>query len=146
MQHISFSKRPLVILCLGGLSLWFVLEWFLFGLVSHAIGVFPTILLSIFKGGFGIVLLGIVLRRFLSSMRSGQSNIQNGLTGRLIEPSLAILGSILICLPGFLTSIIGLALFAPSFRAMIMSWGKKKYGTDIVDLKHSDYHEIRQKN
>lgn len=142
----SLSKRPVLILCLGALSLWFVLEWFLFGLISHTIGVFPTVLLSIFKGGFGIVLLSIVLRRFLMSMRSGLFNLQNGFKGSLMEPSLAVIGSILICLPGFLTSIIGLALFAPSFRAMIVSFGRKKSSTGTIDLARDDYHEIRRKN
>ncbi len=140
-----FSKRPLIILCFGVLSLWFVLEWVLFGLISHMIGVFPTVLVSIFKGGFGIILLSIVLRRFLGSMRSGLFNLQNGFRGSLMEPSLAVLGSILICLPGFLASIVGLALFAPSFRAMIMGWSRKKAASDTIDLAQNEYHEVRRK-
>jgi UPF0716 protein FxsA len=143
MKILTLQKRPLIIFISGIIFLWLVIEWFLFGLISRAIGIFPTIVLSVLKGGFGLILLGFVLRRFSSTFGSKTDDA----TFRLIEPALAILGAILICLPGFLTSIIGLALFAPSFRAMIMGWGKmgaKSKGlNDTIDLAKTDYHEVR---
>jgi UPF0716 protein FxsA len=143
MKLFNLAKRPLIILIAGIIFLWLAIEWFLFGLISQAIGIFPTIVLSVLKGGFGLLLLGFVLRRFSSSFGSKTDDT----AARLIEPALAILGAILICLPGFLTSIIGLALFAPSFRAMIMNKttsGKKqpKSSVDTIDLSKQDYHEV----
>lgn len=142
MKLLTLQKRPLIIFISGIIFLWLVIEWFLFGLISRAIGIFPTIVLSVLKGGLGLILLGFVLRRFSSSFGTNKDNA----TFRLIEPALAIFGAILICLPGFLTSIIGLALFAPSFRAMIMGWGKigakSKGSNDTIDLAKTDYHEV----
>jgi UPF0716 protein FxsA len=143
MKFINLPKRPLIVLVSGLVFLWLVIEWFLFGLISQAIGIFPTIVLSVLKGGFGLILLGFVLRRFSSSFGSHKDDTSL----RFIEPALAILGAILICLPGFLTSIIGLALFAPSFRAMVMGWGKMgaktKGSNNTIDLAQTDYHEVR---
>ncbi len=134
------TRRPFLILLFGVFFLWLVLEWFLFGLVSGSIGVFPTIVLAIGKGGLGLLLLGFVLRRFSRSMRDGASKGPK----RLLEPGLAILGAILICLPGFLASLVGLALFAPSFRALVLGWGKRHAPPDIIDLGQGDYHEVRR--
>jgi UPF0716 protein FxsA len=141
MKFINLPKRPLILLLFGLIFLWLVMEWFLFGLISQAIGIFATLVLSVLKGGFGLILLGFVLRRFSSSFGANKNNSSL----RLIEPALAILGAILICLPGFLTSIVGLALFAPSFRAMIMGWGKTntQHPNPTIDLTKADYHEVR---
>jgi len=137
----SRTGRPLATLFLGVLALWLVLEWLLFSLIAGQIGWFATIVLAIFKGGFGLILLGVVLRQ----MQTGLRNLDDGRHSlRLGEPLLAILGAILICLPGFVATIIGLALFAPSIRLAILNrFGQhRQTNPGMIDLGPQDYREI----
>ena len=96
-------------------------------------------MLAIIKGGLGLVLLGAVLTRFSNKMR--KKNDRDDLP--IIEPFLAILGAILICIPGFLCSLIGLALFMPVFRVLIVDYAKSKPKSDTIELDKNDYHEER---
>ncbi len=133
--------RPIATFLIGVTALWLVAEWLLFGLISRHIGWFLTILLSILKGGLGLFLLGFVLRRmqlnFRDILQSGEGRL------RLAEPLLAIFGAILICLPGFVASLAGLALFSPSIRAWLLRRFGRQNSSDFIDLSSDDYREIK---
>lgn len=146
----AVGGRPIATLLFGFAALWMVAEWLLFGLIADQIGWFPTIVLAIFKGGFGLVLLGYVLRRMQLNLRSmSRENVSFSLG----EPLLAILGAVLICLPGFVATVIGLALFAPSIRSALIgrfqgAAGAAKTSTPngqpgLIDLGADDYRELR---
>ena len=133
--------RPIATLFLGLLVLWLVLEYVLFGLIAAQIGWFPTIVIAIFKGGFGLILLGYVLRRMQLNLRDLSKENARVSVG---EPLLAIFGAILICLPGFVATVFGLALFAPSVRGLILTRVKKnRRPPGYIDLGADDYREIR---
>lgn len=138
--------RPIATLLFGVTMLWLVAEWMLFSLIAGQIGWFPTIVIAIFKGGFGLILLGFVLKRMQSGLRNtGRGTVSGEKAGlRLGEPLLAILGAILICLPGFVATVIGLALFAPSVRlALLDRFGRGASArNDMIDLGPQDYREI----
>ena len=136
----AVGTRPIATLILGVAALWFVVEWLLFGLIAGQIGWFPTIVLSIVKGGAGLVLLGYVLRRMqlgLRDLSKGNARFSLG------EPLLAIFGAILICLPGFVATLIGLGLFAPSIRGHVLQRFRTKTGDRAIDLEAGDYREIK---
>ena len=133
--------RPIATLFLGLLVLWLVLEYVLFGLIAGQIGWFPTIVIAIFKGGFGLILLGYVLRRMQLNLRDLSKENARISVG---EPLLAIFGAILICLPGFVATVFGLALFAPSIRSLILTRVmKNRRPPGYIDLGADDYREIR---
>ena len=134
------SGRPIATFLLGFAALWFALEWVLFGLISSHIGWFLTIALSIAKGGIGLLLLGVVLRRMQMGFRDV---LGSGAPFSVAEPLLAILGAILICLPGFVATLIGLALFAPSVRRFVIARFQTRQNPDFIDLGVQDYREIK---
>lgn len=134
------SGRPIATFLIGMTALWFVVEWFLFGLIAGQIGWFPTIVLSIFKGGFGLILLGFVLKRMQMNFRDLVNT--GGGTFSIAEPLLAVFGAILICLPGFVATLIGLSLFAPSVRHWLLGRFRQRSKPGYVDLSREDYREI----
>ena len=137
----GIGGRPIATLFLGLLILWMVAEYILFGLISAQIGWFPTIVIAIFKGGAGLVLLGYVLRRMQLNLRDLSKENARISIG---EPLLAILGAILICLPGFVATVFGIALFAPSIRSLVLQrFQKNRRGPDYIELSAEDYREIR---
>ena len=136
----AINGRPIATFLIGVTALWLVIEWFLFGLIADQIGWFPTLVLSIFKGGFGLILLGCVLKRMQVNFKD-LVNTGSG-TFSIAEPLLAILGAILICLPGFVATLIGLSLFAPSVRHWLIGRFRQRSKPEFVDLTREDYREI----
>ena len=100
---------------------WMIVEWLIFSALSRQIGTFGTLAFYIFKGGLGLVLLALVVRRvgftLARSIRTrGKDGTPSFAAGELFA---GILGAILIALPGILPMLAGLALFAPSVRAAL---------------------------
>ena len=144
----GLGGRPIATFLFGVCALWFVVEWLLFGLIAQHLGWFLTIALSIVKGGLGLVLLGYVLRKMQLNFRRMLDG--GGIRLRLAEPLLAVLGAVMICLPGFVGTLIGLSLFAPSVRLRIIgrvmgggaTFGKSRQPPGTIELAADDYREI----
>jgi UPF0716 protein FxsA len=97
-----------------------------FVLVGDAIGVWPTLGLVILTGLLGAFLMrqqGIhLLRKLQEESRSGGVP-----AGSLIDGAMVVVAGILLLLPGFLTDIIGLALFLPVVRRFLWSRIGKRF-------------------
>jgi UPF0716 protein FxsA len=91
-----------------------------FVLVGRAIGLWPTLGLVVLTAITGILLLrnqGLHLLRQLSSEeREGRPAGETLVNGAMI-----VVAGILLLLPGFITDIIGLALFIPFVRRLLWS-------------------------
>ncbi len=139
-----FSPRSIVILGFGLASLWLVVEWMILKLLAHQFGWFLTLGFSITKGGLGLVLLAFVLRRAWQNFATRRASRQEGaiLTREmLVEPGFAVLGAILIAMPGFVASLFGLSLFSSSIRARLLDWNRGRSESGMIDLTRQDYHE-----
>ena len=136
------TRRHLRIALFAGLG-WIAVEAFLFWLMAGAIGFFPTLLLLTVKGVGGFMLLAANLRGILGKVALG--DLRNGLAA-VSDTGFAALGAFLIFLPGFLTTLAGLALFAPSVRMGLVRWlrrEKKKGGGDgILSLDPQEWREV----
>jgi UPF0716 family protein affecting phage T7 exclusion len=104
--------RPVTLLLFA--ASWIIFEWLLFGMIARQIGTFAAVAFYIVKGGLGLLLLGLAVRRvgtgLSRAMRRGRVADSAG------ELFGAVAGAILITLPGLIPTLIGLALFAPSVR------------------------------
>ncbi len=102
---------PLTILALP------FLEIAVFIAVGSAIGIFPTIGLTILGMVGGILIVkaqGFVhLRRMQAAMQAGEPPVAD-----MCHTVLLLIAGILLVLPGFITDIIGLALLLPPVRAI----------------------------
>lgn len=136
------TRRHLRFALFAGLG-WIAAEAFLFWLMAGAIGFFPTLLLLTVKGIGGFMLLAANLRGILGKVALG--DLRNGLAA-VSDAGFAALGAFLIFLPGFLTTLAGLALFAPSLRMGLVRWlrrEKKRGGSDgILSLDPQEWREV----
>lgn len=136
--------NPRYLRLIGGLALlWLVGECVLFWLASSTFGVFPTLAFLALKGIGGMMLLATSLK---TAMRGFALNpLSRGVTG-LGASGFSALGAFLILLPGFATSLLGLALFAPSVRTGILNWirrDKRRNKQDaIITLDSQEWTEI----
>jgi UPF0716 protein FxsA len=93
-----------------------VIELYVMVQVAGAIGVLPTvglIVLSSIAGAWLVKIEGLgVLRRMRDTLDAGQLPTDEAVNGLLI-----VLGGVLMFLPGFITSAIGLLLLLPPVRA-----------------------------
>lgn len=136
------TRRHLRLALLAGLG-WILAESILFWLTARQIGFFPTLLFLTGKGVIGFFLLAANLRTILG--RVALKQWRHGL-GQLGSASFAALGAFLIFLPGFLTTLAGLALFSHSVRAGVVRWLKReKTGRnrdEIITLDANEWREI----
>ncbi|WP_332651104.1 FxsA family protein [Lysinibacillus sp. 54212] len=101
----------------------------LFILVGNAIGVMPTLLFIIISGALGI---GIAKKYGVKSFQAIQTKIAQGQPPgvALIEAFMIFVGAVLLIIPGFLTSIIGLMMLTSFtrnlFKPLIFMWLRKK--------------------
>lgn len=137
------TRRHLRFLFTAGL-VWFAVECLLFWLLAGAIGFFPATFAMAFKGVVGFLLLASNVRKILAKV--ALSDLKTGLVA-ISDTSFAALGALLILLPGFLTTLVGLALFSPSIRMTLVRWlkrEKKKGGGDgILSLDATEWREIK---
>lgn len=139
---------PLLLLALLALPL---IEIAVLILVGSSIGVFPTIGLIILTGVLGTILLRIqgfsVLSRIRTEMERGEVPDKS-----LADAAMIALAGLFLILPGFVSDVIGLALFLPPVRAMIRSMiGKRvtivrtaggpgrRQSPDVVDLDPDEF-------
>ena len=108
---------PLILLPLLALPL---IEIAVLIMVGSSIGVFPTIALIILTGILGTILLKIqgfsVLSRIRTEMERGEAPDKS-----LADAAMIAIAGLFLILPGFVSDVIGLALFLPPVRALIRS-------------------------
>jgi UPF0716 protein FxsA len=104
---------------------WPLAEIAAFILVGKALGLWFTLSLVILTGIMGALLLrqqGIqILRKLSEEGRRGEIP-----AGSVVEGAMVVVAAILLLLPGFLTDVIGLALFVPAVRRLVWSAIGKK--------------------
>jgi UPF0716 protein FxsA len=144
----NLSKLPFLLLILLALPL---IEIAVLILVGSKIGVFATIGLVILTGILGTVLLRLqgfsVLSRIRSEMDRGQVPDKS-----LADAAMIALAALFLILPGFISDIIGIALFLPPVRALIRSMIGKRVTIvrssgnarsssrpDVVDLDPAEF-------
>ncbi|MGB8817854.1 MAG: FxsA family protein [Rhizobiaceae bacterium] len=120
-------------------------------MVGSTIGVFATIGLIILTGILGLVLLRVqgfsVLTRIRSEMERGQIPDKS-----LADAAMITIAGIFLMIPGFVSDVIGILLFLPPVRALILSmigkrvtvvrpgrWQNSAQGPDIVELDPGDF-------
>lgn len=112
-----------------GIIATILIELAIFILVGNAIGLFPTLLFVIASALVGMYLLKNI---GTNSIKAVQESIQTGQPPAVavIHSFLTFIGSILLIVPGFLSTILGLLLIAPFtkklFLPAIFYWLRKK--------------------
>lgn len=98
-----------------------VLEIALFIQVGDWIGLWPTVLLVILAAFLGTAL---IRRQGLSVLRRAQTAADRGEApvGAVFEGFCIVVAGVLLIIPGFLTDIVGLALFVPFLRNALGRW------------------------
>jgi UPF0716 family protein affecting phage T7 exclusion len=132
--------RPLTLL-LFAVS-WVIFEWFLFRALSNQIGTFASIVFYVAKGGLGLLLLGLAVRRIGTGLPQALRQGRVGETASTLL--LSVIGAVLIALPGLIPALFGIALFSPSMRRKISSWLLKRSGVDEKSRKRSEDIELDQ--
>ncbi|MGJ7042551.1 UPF0716 protein FxsA [Shinella sp. BE166] len=102
-----------------------------FILVGRRIGLFSTLSLVVLSAVVGIVLMRIqgfgVLTRLRQSAQTGRAPGKELLDGAMI-----VVAGILLLIPGFLTDVVGLALFLPPVRTFL--WNRLMRNVVVVDI------------
>ena len=136
------TRRHLRLALFAGLG-WIAAEAVLFWLTAGAIGFFPTLMLLTVKGVGGFMLLAANLRGILGKVALG--DLRNGLAA-ISDAGFAALGAFLIFLPGFLTTLAGLALFSPSIRVALVRWLRRERksggGDGFLSLDPNEWREV----
>lgn len=102
-----------------------------FILVGQRIGLFPTLSLILLSAVAGIVLMRVQGFGVLTRLRqSGQEGRAPG--KELLDAAMILIAGILLLIPGFLTDIIGLALFLPPVRGFL--WNRLMRNVVVVDI------------
>lgn len=135
-------RRHLRLALYAGLA-WIVAEAVLFWLVAGQIGFFPTLLLLTVKGIGGFMLLASQLRSIFGKI--AVRDLKNGLAA-ISDAGFLALGAFLIFLPGFIPTLAGLALFAPSVRMRVVSWMNREKtrrpADGIITLDPDEWREV----
>ncbi|ADZ72671.1 FxsA family protein [Polymorphum gilvum] len=138
------------LLILAALILLPLTEIAVFIVVGDAIGVLPTIGLTLLTAVAGTMMLrqqGLsLLRRMQAELDAGRAPGEDLLHGAMI-----VLASILLLIPGFVTDTVGLLLFVPAVRRMIAGFvvaradviivnsRREQRGTRVVDLDETEW-------
>lgn len=101
---------------------WAIVELAVLIALASTIGVRWTLLTLLATFLIGVVLAGSQVKRQLRRLRSGLIAARAGATPRLrgtaTDGALAALGTVLLVVPGLVTSVVGLLLLAPPTRAV----------------------------
>lgn len=102
-----------------------------FILVGRRIGLMPTLSLVVLSGVAGIVLMRIQGLGVLTRLkRSGQDG---GAPGKeLLDAAMIMIAGILLLIPGFISDVVGLALFLPPVRTLL--WNRLMRNIVVVDI------------
>ena len=116
-------------------------------LIAALIGWLPAIVLFLATSVAGIVLLRRSGRADLDRLR--RAFAQDGWRAIHLETPgfAAVLGGILLVFPGFITDLLGAALFLPAFRrwaAAMLGRARRMRPVDnsVVDLERGEWHQI----
>jgi UPF0716 protein FxsA len=102
-----------------------------FIVVGRRIGLFATLSLVVLSAVAGVVLMRIQGFGVLSRLRqSGQNGRAPG--KELLDAAMILIAGILLLIPGFLTDIVGLALFLPPVRSLL--WNRLMRNVVVVDI------------
>ena len=108
-----------------------LLEIACFIVVGRRIGLMATLGLVVLSGVAGIVLMRIqgfgVLARLRQSGKEGRAPGKE-----MLDAAMIMIAGILLLIPGFLTDIVGLALFLPPVRAFL--WNRLMRNVVVVDI------------
>ena len=108
-----------------------LLEIACFIVVGRRIGLMPTLGLVVLSGVAGIVLMRGQGFGVLARLRqSGQEGRAPG--KEMLDAAMIMIAGILLLIPGFLTDIVGLALFLPPVRAFL--WNRLMRNVVVVDI------------
>lgn len=129
---------------------WLLLEIALFQLVAARVGWGMTLGFISIKGGIGLLLIGFLAWRGLTRLKSlALKPLAKVIPGEArFQALFGIASGILITLPGFLPSLVGVALFSPSLRRVLLarfSGSAAKPTPKDFDLDSGEWHEIRRK-
>lgn len=127
-----------------------LIEIAVFIAVGSAIGIFPTVLLTVLTAIAGTFMLR---QQGLSLVMRMQSELDAGrVPGEdIMHGAMIVMASVLLLIPGFITDIIGLLLFVPPVRnalgrfivtranVVIVQSGTVKRGDRVVDLDEGDW-------
>ena len=129
-----------------------------FILVGRAIGVLPTLALILIALVGGLALLR---RQSVAALVRIRADLGAGRDPgpQLADAALQALGAVLIALPGFLTSLVGLALFVPRLRASLRGSLSRRFGARVartgaahrsgaavLELEEADYSVIAERD
>ncbi len=102
-----------------------------FILVGRRIGLFATLSLVVLSAVAGIVLMRIQGFGVLARLRqAGQDGRAPG--KEMLNAAMIMIAGILLLIPGFLTDIVGLALFLPPVRTFL--WNRLMRNIVVVDI------------
>lgn len=102
-----------------------------FILVGRRIGLLPTLSLVVLSGVAGIVLMRIQGFGVLTRLRqSGQDGRAPG--KELLDAAMILIAGILLLIPGFISDVVGLALFLPPVRTFL--WNRLMRNVVVVDI------------
>ncbi|QRM53642.1 FxsA family protein [Sinorhizobium sp. BG8] len=105
-----------------------------FILVGRQIGVLPTLSLVLLSGVLGILLMRI--QGFGALLRLRQAAQEGKLPGReMLDAAMIVVAGLLLLIPGFLTDVLGIALFLPPVRQWV--WKRLLKGVVVVDIPSS---------
>jgi UPF0716 protein FxsA len=116
-------------------------------LIAALIGWLPAFALFVATSLIGILLLRHSGRGDLDRLR--QTFAQEGLRALHLErPGFArMLGGILLVFPGFITDLLGAALFLPAFRRWSAAWlaksaRRRPADQSVIDLEPGEWHQV----
>lgn len=112
-----------------------------FILVGRRIGVFATLSLVALSAVAGIVLMRVQGFGVLARLR--QSGQEGRVPGKeMLDAAMIMIAGILLLIPGFLTDIVGLALFLPPVRRFL--WNRLMRNVVVVDTGEAGPHRRPQ--
>jgi UPF0716 family protein affecting phage T7 exclusion len=132
--------RPLTLLLF--FVSWIIFEWFLFKALSNQFGFFASMVFYVAKGGLGLLLLGLTMRRIGTGLPQA---LRQGKAGEAASTLLfSVLGAVLIALPGLIPALFGIAVFSPSVRKKITSLMFRQTGKGTRQQEESTDIELDQ--
>ena len=106
--------------------------------VGQAIGAVWTALLLIAGSAVGMLLVGSQWRRVMNGLRAA-ANGDRSPDGAVADGVLVAIGSVLMFVPGFVTSVLGLLLLLPPtrfvVRPLVVLFGARRYARMVADAK-----------
>lgn len=128
----------LVLLIVVGLpvaEIWLMIE------IGQDIGALPTVALILATAGLGVVLFQV---QGMATLARVQEHLDRGETpvGELLSGLGLLIAGALLLIPGFLTDALGLILFIPPVRRLligaILAWALARGGTRIWSVRKGD--------